>query len=174
MENENIDAPEVIETQEPGEETVETPEETAEDKISRLEAEKAELEDKNKKLYARVKKEPKVEEKKIETEGLTQKDLLFLAKSDIHEDNLDEVLEWAKFKKVSVADAYKQLKPKLDIEAEQRKTAEATNTKGGARGGAKVSGEEILAQADKTGTIPETTEGMQAHFFARLNRTLKK
>jgi hypothetical protein len=164
MENENIDAPEVIETPESEVETVETPEEDTEEVITKLKREKDELEEKNRKLYARLKKEdaPKVKE----TE-LSSKDLLFLAKVNIHEENLDEVLEWAKFKKISVSEAYGQLKSKLEADEEMRKTASVTQTKGGARGVSKVSGEDLLSKAQRTGEVPDSDEGMNAMFAAR-------
>ena len=68
-----------------------------------------------------------------ESPELSTKDVLFLAKADIHEDDMDEVLEWSKFKKISVSDAFKQLKPTLDVRSEERKSAQVTQTKG-ARG----------------------------------------
>ena len=123
----------------------------------------------------RAEKAEKESKEKVDTEkdGLTTKDVLFLSKSDIHPDNLDEVMEWAKFKKVSVQDAYGQLKPKLDVEAEQRRSAAATQTQAGQRGTAAVSGEELHALAQRTGEVPDNAEGMRALFKAKLARKLK-
>lgn len=178
MENENIDGQEVIETPESEVETVETPseevEESVEEKIARLEAEKLDLDEKNKKLYARLKKEEKPALKQeVSNDGLSNKDVLFLAKADVHEDDIDELLEWAKFKKVPVQEAFKLLKSTLDVRNEERRTAQATQIRGGARGSAKVNGEELLAKAQRTGEVPDTTEGMQALFQARLKRMIK-
>lgn len=103
-------------------------------------------------------------------DGLSNKDILFLAKADIHEDDMDEVLDWAKFKKVAVSEAYKQMKDVLDVRTEQRKTAQATQTRGGARGASKVSGEDLLSKAEKTGEVPTTDEGMSELFLARQAR----
>lgn len=168
MEEEN-DGSEVIETTEESTEEIqeETVEETPEDKIARLESEKAELEDKNKKLYARTKDaEAKTKSSK---DDLSNKDLLFLAKNDIAEEAIDEVVEWAKFKKLPIADAYKQLKPKLDAEAEQRKTAQATTTQS-PRGVVKNSGADILKKAEATGEVPDTMDAMIQMHQARLER----
>lgn len=157
---------EQTETTEP---QVETTEETPEELKERLA--KAEELANNYKTRAE-KAEAKAKETKPKQDGLSTSDVIFLAKTDIHEDNLDEVIEWAKFKKVPVSEAYKQLKPKLDVEAEIRRTQQATQTKGSPRGTNKVTGEELLAQAQRTGEIPDDAEGMQALFQARLKRQL--
>lgn len=161
------DAPEVIEIPEEPEEVIEVVEETPEEKIARLESANAELDEKNKKLYARTKEaESTVKSAKND---LSNKDLLFLAKTDLVEEDVDEVLEWSKFKKIPVAEAYKQLKPKLDVAAEQRKTAQAVQT-GSPRGTIKNTGADILKKAESTGEVPETSEGMTAMLQARLDR----
>lgn len=169
MENDQ-DVPVVLETpEEPVEEQTveETPEapQTDEEK-EQLKAKVAELESKNKQLYERAKKQKEV----AKEDGLSNKDVLFLAKADIHQDDLDEVLDWAKFKKVPVNEAYKQLKDTLDVRAEQRKTAAATQTRGSARGASKVSGEDLLTKAERTNEVPDTDEGMAELFKARLAR----
>lgn len=176
MENE-VDGSEVLETtEETVEETVEeTPEvlkariAELEGKVSTTEAEKAELGEKNKQLFARLKKNPESKQ-----ENLSNKDLLYLAKADIHEDDMDEVLEIAKLRKVPVSEAHKFMKPILAQRQEERTTAAATQTKGGARGTSKVSGEDLLARAERTGEVPDTAEGMSALFSARLARRLGK
>lgn len=172
----DIDQQDVIETPAPDAETVETPsevEESVEDRIARLEREKNELETKNRKLYARLKEDKKPDTPVPTSDGLSNRDLLFLAKADIHEDDLDDVLEWARFKKVPVAKAYEMLKPTLSVRSEERRTALATQTKGGQRGAAKLDPESILARAEKTGEVPESDEGMQALFLARRAARLK-
>lgn len=86
---------------------------------------------------------------KQEVEGLSQKDVIYLAKTDIHEDDIDEVVEYAKLKKITVADAHKFYKPILAERDEERKTAQATQTKGGARTTSKITPEAILEKAVK-------------------------
>lgn len=177
MEESTQDAPEVLETPvEPVEETVELEKEpepqeaqTDEEKEA-LRKENDELKRKNAQLFERTKKQKELIK---ENDGLSNKDVLFLAKVDIHEDDIDEVLEWAKFKKITVNDAYKQLKDTLDVRTEQRKTAASTQTRGSARGASKVSGVDLLAKAYRTGEVPETDEGMQELFKARLAERLQ-
>lgn len=169
----NKDAPEVLETPETTETPEgETPELTAE-QIAELKAKAAkaeELENKNKQLFERAKKAEELAKVQKEPDSLSNKDLLFLAKADIHTEDVDDVLEWAKFKKVSVEEAYKHMKPQLDVRAEERRTAQATQAKGSPRGAAKVTGEDILKKAEKTGEIPETPEGIAALAEARMAR----
>jgi hypothetical protein len=131
----------------------------------------------NAQLYARTKKAegfeqdstgkwvkkqaPAVQEKKEEAptseKSLSQLDIIYIAKADIHEDDLEEVLNYAKTAKVSVKEAHQYLKPILDIKVEQRKTANGTNTDGGKRGSSKLSDEALLADAEK-GKLPESPE----------------
>ena len=117
-------------------------------------AEKAENELKNSKVIPKE-------------EGLSQKDVIYLAKANIHEEDVDEVVELAKLKKITVAEAHKYMTPILETRAEERKTASATQTKGGARGSAKVTGEDLIARA-KEGKLPETDEDWDKLTEARL------
>lgn len=177
MENEieNLDSP-----------NEEAPEgETPEEKSVRLE-------EANKHLYARAKKaegfelveekwvkKPKIEPKpekpepKAVEQSLSTKDVLFLAKADIHEDDLGEVLDWAKFKNISVNEAHKQLKGTLSVRAEERRTAEVTQTGKTQRGTSKVTGESLLERAESTGEVPEDEEGLKKLFQARQARKIK-
>ncbi len=134
-----------------------------------LKKEKEELEKKNRQLFERAKKV-----KTDATEGLSNKDLLFLSKADVHEEDLDTVLEWAKFKKLPVQEAHKELKSMLEVRKEERRTAEATNTRSGARGSSKVSGEDLLALASKGEDIEMDDEKAAAIFQARLARKTAK
>lgn len=183
MEQEEEVIPEDLETQD-GEESTETGSEEGEEnpptpeelKALREKAARAdELEEKNKQLFERAKKKEGAVEKKA-VDSLTPKDALILAKANVHEDDLDEVLEWAAFKKIPVADALKDatLKTILSTRAEERVTAEATNTEGGGRGAAKPSGDDLLRKAESTGEVPDTTEGMNALFLARQARKTNK
>ena len=119
-------------------------------------------------------KESKDEEKPTSSDDLTNKDVIFLAKADIHEDDVDEVLEWAKFKKVSVSEAYKQMKTTLDVRAEERKTANATNTQQRTRGTSKTDGEDILQKAESTGEVPTSAKDMDKLAEARMARLKAK
>lgn len=185
MEEEKQDDSEVLETTETTEETEAEKSETAAEetpeqlkaRITELEAnnskttaEKDELQSKNKQLFERLKKQDKSDSPQAQ---LSAKEIIYLGKADIHADDMDEVLELARLKNWDVPKAHEYLKPVLDTRAEQRRTADATQTRGGARGASKVSGEDLLATAERTGEVPETTEGMNKLFKARMARKLK-
>lgn len=76
-------------------------------------------------------------------------DVIYLAKADIHDDDMDEVLRHAKLHNVSVKEAHSYLKPILDVRVEQRKTAEASNVGSSKRGSGKISDEVLLSKASK-------------------------
>lgn len=109
---------------------------------------------------------------KVETKGLADKDVIFLAKADIHQDDVDEVVSYAQKMGVSVAEAHKFYTPILKERAEFRQTAAATQTRGG-RGSKPTTGEDLLSKAEKTGEIPNTDEGMAALVQARMARRLR-
>lgn len=184
MEIENQDVPEVLETpEEEMEITVEEPiteetpvedTESSEDKIARLEKEKTDLESKNKQLFERAKKqEVKIPSKELK---LSPKDYLALTESKISTEDFDEVTEFASFKKLSISEALKNptLKTIIAERVDERKTAAATQIRGGARGGSKNSGEEILRKAESTGEVPDSDEGMKALVEARMARRIEK
>lgn len=176
---ENQDQDQVLETDQEEEETPkETPQEEeqtedAQPQPSDDEKDKklAELESKNKQLFERLKKAEKAPT--TSNESLSNKDILFLAKVDIHEEDLDDVLDWAKFKKIPVNEAYKQMKPTLDVRTEERKTAQASSTRSGARAVEKTTGEDILKRVEKTGDAPQSEDELKALAEARFNRKLK-
>lgn len=114
-------------------------------KNQKIRAEKAEKELKD----LKAKQAPIQEERS----GMSDKDLLFLARTDIHEDNLDELKDWAKFKKISMSEAYTQLKPKFDTDAEIRKSAEVTTTGSRRAPTGKISDEAFLKKMQSE--IPE-------------------
>lgn len=109
-----------------------------------------------------------------QTGDLSQKDVLYLAKADVHEEDLDSVLEWATLKKIPVSQAKTEMQPILDKRTEERRTAAATNTKGGARGTSEVSGEDLLAQAQRGEEVEMTEENATKIFQARLARKTAK
>ena len=86
------------------------------------------------------------------------------ALSDVHDDDVDLIIDWAKTKKITVAEAKKDsdLQAVLKNHEEQRKTAEASNTGDGKRGTTKVSGSALLKAAKSKNEYPKTDEGMQA------------
>lgn len=103
------------------------------------------------------------------TPDLNSRDLYALMQASVPQDDIDAVVEASKVLKLSVTDALKSnvVKALLNEKAEERKTASTTNTKGGARGTAKVSGADLLSKAERGDTVPDSAENMQALFQAR-------
>jgi hypothetical protein len=176
----NEDEPEVLETPEPEveqteestEETVE--EETTEEDIEAIKAKAAkadELEKKNKQLYERLKKQK--ETVPSEQTNLSAKDFLALSEAKVSSEDFDEVVRVAKILNKPLAEALqdKTLRSILNERQEERRTAEATNTRS-PRGGAKApTGEELLKKAER-GALPESDDAYAAIFEARLKRRL--
>lgn len=148
--------------------------------ITVIKAHTKKVEDRNKQLFARTKKAEGFTQDKdgkwikpapssdntvkktdatIEKKSsdLSQADLIFIAKTDIHQEDITELVEYAKFKNIPLADAFKDgiMQGILAGKAEARKVAEGTNTGGGKRGNAKVSDESLLENARK-GKMPES------------------
>lgn len=100
--------------------------------------------------------------------GLSIKD--WKALQDVHDDDVEEIVEYAKFKKISVADAKKSgvIQTLLKDKEEQRKVASASNTGTARRSSVKISDEEIVNQMEK-GQVPEDPEAL-----ARARWALKK
>ena len=105
---------------------------------------------------------------------LNPKDVIALSK--VHDDDIDQVMEWSKFKGVSIAEALKDqtLASILSVNEETRKTAQATQTGRTARGATKATGEDLLRKAEQTGEIPDTDEGMRAIIEAKQQRLRSK
>ena len=141
-----------------------------------------ELQEKNKKLFERAKKaeaeakllkaerlkaEEEAKAKVVKTEpsekqgGLTPKDLYALMEAKVPQDDIEVVSEYAAFKKTSVAEALKSsvIKSELADRAEQRQTAEATNTGTARRGSAKPTPEQVMANVSE-GKLPEDPEAL--------------
>jgi hypothetical protein len=107
---------------------------------------------------------PKQQEK-----GLSDRDVIYLAKADIHEEDTDEVVAYAHKMGVSVSEAHKFYQPILRERNEFRLTAQATQTKGG-RGTNKTTGEDLLQRAERTGEVPTDDAGIYALAQARMDR----
>ncbi len=76
---------------------------------------------------------------------------------DVHDDDVDEITDYAKYKGISIAEAKKtgHIKTYLSEQKEVRKTSDATNTGGGKRGTSKISGDNAL---DKMRSNKELTD----------------
>jgi hypothetical protein len=81
-------------------------------------------------------------------ENMSYKDIRALA--DVPEEDVDEVMDWAKFKGISIpeAKATPHIKNLLKTKAEERKTAEVASTAPTRHGGSKVSSDALLKRAE--------------------------
>lgn len=157
------------------------------------EANTEEYTEREKQLYARLKKaegfvqdengkwvkppKPKAEEKPERHEKqpdkdehiLSYKDTYALQEAKVQVDDVDEVVRFAKFSGQSVAEALKDptLTAILNTRIEQRKTAQATNKGGGKASTKKVSADELVQNASK-GQYPDRgTPEAEELFWAR-------
>lgn len=115
------------------------------------------------------KNKPNEKESDKNEDNISQKDLLILAKADIHDDDLEDVIEFAKFKKVTIAEALKNstLKTILTDKEEFRKTADAANSGTTKRVANKVSVDTIVKEANE-GKFPEKgSKEAEELFWAR-------
>lgn len=126
----------------------------------RIRAEKAE---RNGKVVA-----PKPLEKKGD---LSTKDLYALMNAKVAEEDVDEVVEYAKFKKIEVKDALNSsvVKTLLADKAEMRRTAEATSTGSTRRSSGKVSDDTLVNNASK-GVMPDSDDEIERLISARRQR----
>lgn len=132
------------------------PEESLEDKRARL---KRQLEQTEKKLG--IKPETKVETTAVNGANLSSEDLIAVVKSNINEDDIADVVKYAKYEGISVKEALKSnvVKNILAEKEEQRNVAAATNTGAVRRGSSKPSDDVLLERANK-GQVPESPEEM--------------
>lgn len=144
-------------------------EEVTEDQTAAELAKAKELADNYKRRAEKAEAKAKETPKQVETkESIDQNDLIFLAKADIHEDDIADVTKWARNNNIPVKDAFNQFKPILDARTEERKTASATST-GSPRGTKPVTGEDLLQKAEK-GEIPTSDADITKMIQARIER----
>jgi hypothetical protein len=99
---------------------------------------------------------------------LGSKDLYALMEAKVPQDDIDEVIDYAKFKGVSIQEALKTsfVKATLSEKAEQRRIADSTNTGNTRRNSGKVSIDTIMSKAS-AGEMPESDDDMMALIRAR-------
>lgn len=112
-------------------------------------------------------------ETKKETEAskdsLSSLDILALSRSNVHDEDIEDVVEYAKFKKISVAEALKSntVKAVIAEKSEYRKTAEVTTTGAAKKTQSKVS-DQALSENLSKGVVPEKgSEEADRLFWAR-------
>ena len=113
-------------------------------------------------------KEPEQKQVTRKESDLSTMDIIALSKANLEQDDVAEVLEYAKFKGISVQEALKSsvVKATIQEKSEMRNTALATNTGGSRRSTGKVSDETLLSNAKK-GIMPESDEDMARLIKAR-------
>lgn len=147
------------------------------------------LKQKNQSLYEQLKKakgferdengqwvkkqKPEVVEKKTEkaesNAQISPKELYALGQANVHIDDFDDVVDYAKFKKVDIATVLKDdvLKTILAKKSEYRKSAEIANTAPARKGATKVSDDALLSDLSE-GKIPaKDSEEAERLFWAR-------
>lgn len=163
MDEEIQDETQVLET-ESAEEVIETVEETVDAEKEELRKKVADLESKNRQLFERVKKGDS---------ALSTKDTIYLAKADIHEDDIEEVLTLAKNMGWDLPKAHKYLTPVLKERKEERATAAVSATGKQRPTVSEATGSVILNRASQ-GKLPEDDEGIQRLVEAEIQRKLGK
>lgn len=125
---------------------------------------------------AELKKLKPKEDKKADEASMSTKDFYALNKANVPEEDVDDVLEYAKFKGISVQEALNSsvVKATLAEKSETRRTAQATNTRQTRSQNTKTDGASIIANV-KSGkgedAIPSAgTEDAEALFWARRGR----
>jgi hypothetical protein len=173
MTNDNIEALDSINQEE---DTIENEEETIDEaneveeveesdndeKLTALEKKVKELEA-QKKHWQKKANTPKVESKT--DDGLSQKDLYALMANKVHEDDIDEVVAYAKLKNIEIKEALQSsvVKSILKDSEEVRKTAEVTNTKTSRKAPQERTAEQILQKVQR-GEFPDNPEDMVKAF----------
>jgi len=126
---------------------------------------------------AEKKNKPVIEDKpapkkEATDQSLTSKDVLALTGAGITSDeDVEYLLKVSKGFGMTIAEAIKDqtIKAKLEDQQEERKTADATNTKGGSQSNAKVSGATLMAKASK-GNLPDNDADMSKLVSARFKK----
>jgi hypothetical protein len=164
VENSNQQEEEVLETS-----NEETQEESSNE--SELEARLAKAEElannykvraeKAERLFKANREQPKAETKVYEGD-LTAKDTIALMEAKVSSEDIDDVVEYAKFKKISVSEAIKSnvVKTMLAEKSELRQTAQASNVGGSKRSSGKIPDDVLLAKAQK-GEFPDNDADLQ-------------
>lgn len=150
-------------------ETEETDEETIDDVKARLA--KAEEVAKNYKVRAEKaeKKSKETSENSQKTDDLSPRDAMAIINAKVPEEDIDEVVDFAKYKKIPISEALKSttVKTLLAERAEQRSTAQATNTGTARRSSVKLTDDVLIANAN-SGKLPESQDDIDRLVRAKM------
>lgn len=123
------------------------------------------------KAEGELKKKKPTEEPKTDGD-LSSMDTIAIINAKVSSEDIEDVVEYAKFKKITVVEALKSsiVKTMLEEKEEKRKSAEATSTGKARAGQGKVSDETVLSNMAK-GDVPEpgSAEAEQL-FWARRKK----
>jgi len=172
--NEEVNEPETVEEPEvglPADPVEVEPKDDAEEEAEVLKQKNQELYEQLKKAkgFIRdktgkwVKKEAPVPPKEVEGTGdISKTELYSLVKANVPDEDVDEVVIYARSHKISVTEALKkdEVKAILKVKNEHRKTAEAANTGSSRSGKLKVSDDTLEANASK-GNLPTDDAGIE-------------
>jgi len=129
-------------------------EEEVEEEVD-FEAKFKESEEKRKQLFARLKREDKKAEPKAtpNDDALSQTDMLAVLRADVGDDDLPEVIKFAKGTGMSVAEALKDtaMQAVLKVKSEERASAQASDTGRSPGGRGAKSIESIRTSAESKG-----------------------
>lgn len=122
----------------------------------KVRAEKAETKLKGSKTVV----EPVVNQQ--DEKNLSTKDILALIEAKVSTEDFDEVVNYASYRKVLVAEALKDkvLQTVLKEKAEERATANATNTRGGQKRSEAPTPDTLVSKA-KSGQLPDNDDGIE-------------
>lgn len=164
------------------EDTLDTPEEaTTDEAVVEAEEEQVDWEAKarkaeelanNYKIRAeKAEKKAKEQPAPVATGSLTPAEIIALSKANIEADDIDTVLDYAKYKNISVADALKSsvVKATLAEAAEVRKSSQAVATPGRRPNTAAQSDDKLLSNA-RNGIMPESEEDIARLFKLRMGK----
>lgn len=117
------------------------------------------------------KEAPKVEKKEATAPTLSLKDQMAIVKANVELEDLDEVVNYASYKKVSIAEALndRTLSAILRENAEKRATSQATSTGITRKSQSTVSTDTLMENARK-GNLPEKDEDLQRLVNARFEK----
>jgi hypothetical protein len=122
------------------------------------------------KAEKKAKEAPKEKEPSLSTQ-----DLIALMNAKVNEDDISEVEDYARFKKISIKEALKTstIKTFLAEREEQRNVAAATNVSAARRSPSRISEETLISKASK-GELPESDDEIKRLAEARISARKKK
>lgn len=103
-------------------------------------------------------------------DGMSPMDLIAITKANLDEEAIREAMDYAKFKKISIAEAIKSpaVKATIQLIEENKRVSEAANTGSARRGTSKISDESLIENARK-GILPDSDADMKRLVSIRKN-----